>query len=193
MRNKGVCFQPDRLRLPLLLWQLCLFHGPHYEPFCLSFLPAPHPRSPPHIFFFSPSLYPCDWAWSLTATPFSLQVHLLPWLAGNYQPGDSSPFQELRGHQGVFFGAQSFPGPPEVLRAGFSLWGSARWWQCRVVSSVFMCVALSALLPSTFSLAIFDPVTERRAREGACFSVVTTVITAGRVSNCSDSRACEVL
>ncbi len=48
------------------------------------------------------SLYRCDWAWSLTATPFSLQVHLPPWLAGNYQPGDSRLFQELRGHQGVF-------------------------------------------------------------------------------------------
>lgn len=51
MRNKGVCFQPDRLRLPLLLWQLCLFHRPHYEAFCLSFSPVPHPRSLPHIFF----------------------------------------------------------------------------------------------------------------------------------------------
>lgn len=49
------------------------------------------------LLFFSSSFYPGDW------TRSSLQVHLLPWLAGNYHPGDSNPFQELRGHQAVFW------------------------------------------------------------------------------------------
>lgn len=44
-RNKSVCFQPDQLSLPLLLWQPCLFHRPHYEPLCLSFFLTPHPQS----------------------------------------------------------------------------------------------------------------------------------------------------
>lgn len=48
------------------------------------------------LIFFSSSFYPGDW------TRSSLQVHLLPWLAGNYYPGDSNPFQELRGHQAGF-------------------------------------------------------------------------------------------
>lgn len=123
---------------------------------------VPHPRSLPNTFFFF-SLRPDDWAWSLTATPFffSLQVHLLPWLAGNYQPGDSSLFQELRGHQVVFFfpRAKTFPRPPEVPESRIL---PVR--QCQAVT-VFLFVALSvsALLPSTSSQAIFDPVTERRA------------------------------
>lgn len=56
-----------------------------------------------------------------------------------------------------------------------------------------MCVVLSVVLPSTSSGAIFDPVTERQAGERACFSALTTVITAGQASNCPDSSACEVM
>lgn len=94
MRNKGVCFQHDRLRLPLLLWQLCLFHKPHYEPLCLSFFPW---------IVLSRSLYTSDWAWSLTATPISLQVRLVPWLADNYQPGDSRPILRVERSSTFFF------------------------------------------------------------------------------------------
>ncbi|KAI4832959.1 hypothetical protein KUCAC02_015893 [Chaenocephalus aceratus] len=41
--------------------------------------------------------------------------------------------------------------------------------------------------------AIFDPVTERRAENRGFPPVLTTVITVGQASNCTDSSACEVM
>lgn len=102
-----VCFQPDRLSLPVLLWQLCLWHRPHNE-LLYRFFSYTSPAISSSFFFFSLTFHRSDWAWSLTATPFSLQVHLLPWLAGNYYPGDSSLFQESRGHHWVFVGHRVF-------------------------------------------------------------------------------------
>lgn len=56
-----------------------------------------------------------------------------------------------------------------------------------------MCMALSDMLPSTSSQAIFDPVTERQQEGKGLFSVLTIVITAEEAGNCSDSSACEVM
>lgn len=119
-RNKSVCFPPDHRSLPLLLWQPCLFHRPHYEPLGLGFFLTPQPQS----LLSSPSLrlgliFDCHLF-------FFAGLSAVTWLAGNYQPGDSSLFQELRGHQGFFFFFWcSFSGSAEVLWAGFSLWGGS--------------------------------------------------------------------
>lgn len=94
--------------------------------------------------------------------PLSLQVQLPPWMAGNYQPGDSRLFQELRGHQGVvvFF---SFPGSPEVL------WARYLFSERSAVRYVFLCVVLLVPLQSTSSPAIFNSVTRRQVRGKASF------------------------
>ena len=117
MRNKSVCFPPDCLSLSLLLWQLCLFHRPHYESLCLSSFPPPRPLFP----LFIPETEPDLWLPQLLLCRSIFRPDCQV-ITSQVTAAYSESWEVIR--VGLFW----FCSFAEVLRAGFSMWISAGWF-----------------------------------------------------------------
>lgn len=161
-----------------LLWQLCLFHRPHYQLLCQGFFCC---NSPTISHIFSSPSSSLGLGLNSDCYPFSLQLNPLSWMADNYQPGDSSLFQELRGHQG-FLGTFRIPEPNiPCENAGLLVVSFSLWW--------------SMPPRCTPSLGVFSPMTGMQVRKNSLLLLQLFVVvnTAGQAYNCSHSSECEVM